>query len=179
MAKTSSVVRCALCWLATAFFGLLELADLWRLFALLPNVFRYGYDWEAGYNLRLAEDFEIARALAVVLGVPLLFLLPLSILYTRALPKRSRLTVGCAVGWPVAAVLALFECANGVYLVERIPKLIGPSVEPYLAENCRESAVMMAVAGVPFLLTLALAVYCTANIRKRGKNREHAMPDRW
>lgn len=179
MAKNSSVVRCALCWLATAFFGLLELADLWRLFALLPDVFRYGYDWEAGYNLRLAEDFEIARALAVVLGGPLLFLLPLSILYTRALPKRNRLTVGCAVGWPVAAVLALFECANGVYLVERIPKLIGPSVEPYLVENCREAAVMMAVTGVPFLLTLALAVYCTSNIRKRGKSREHAMPDRW
>lgn len=179
VAKTSSVVRCALCWLATAFFGLLELADLWRFFALLPDVLRYGYDWEAGYNLRLAEDFEIARALAVFLGVPLLFLLPLSILCTRALPKRSRLTVGCAVGWPVAAVLALFEYANGVYLVERIPKLIGHSVEPYLVENCREAAVMMAVAGVPFLLALALAVYCTANIRKRGKNREHAMPDRW
>ena len=172
------MVRCVLCWLATAFFALLELADLWWFFKLLPDVLRYGYDWAADYNLHLAEDFEIARALAVFLGVPLLLLLPLSILLTRKLPKYSRLTVGCGVGWPVAAVLALFECHGVPYLAERLPDVVSPGAEPYLAENFREAAAMMAIAGVLFLLTLVLAVYCTIKLRKRGTRHEHPMPDK-
>ena len=174
-----AVVGCAICWLAAAFFALLELADLWWLFSLLPDILRYGYDWEAGYNLHLAEDFEIAGALAAFLGVPLLLLLPLSILFTRKLPRHSRLTVGCAVCWPVAAVLALFECRSGLYLAERLPDVLSPGAEPYLVENWREAAAMMAVAGVVFLPALALAVYCTLKLRKRGKNCEHPTPDRW
>ncbi len=178
-AKTGSVVRCALCWLAAAFFALLELADLWWLFTLLPDVLRYGYDWEAGYNLHLAEDFEIAGALAIFLGVPLLLLLPLSVLFTRKLPRYSRLTVGCWVGWPAAAVLALFECHGGLYLAERLPDVVGPGAEPYLVENWREAAVMMVVAGVLLVLMLALAVYCTVKLGKRGRSHEHPAPDKW
>lgn len=179
VAETGSVIRCVLCWLATAFFALLELADLWWLFKLLPDVLRHGYDWEAGYNLHLAEDFEIAGALASFLGVPLLLLLPLSILLARKLPRHSRLTVGCAIGWPVAVVLALFECHGVLYLAERLPDVLGPGAEPYMVENFREAAAMMAVAGVVFLSALVLAVYCTIKLRKRGENREHSMPDKW
>lgn len=179
VAKTGSVVRCALCWLAAAFFALLELADLWWLFRLLPDVLRYGYDWEAGYNLHLAEDFEIAGALAVFLGVPLLILLPLSILFTRKLPRYSRLTVGCAVGWPVAVVLAPFECSFGLYLVEHLPGVLSPDAEPYLVENWREAAVVVVLTGVLLVLMLALAVYCTVKRRKRGKKCEHPAPDKW
>lgn len=173
------VIGCVLCWLAAAFFALLELADLLWLLSLLPDVLRYGYDWEAGYNLRLAEDFEIAGALAVFLGVPLLILLPLSILFTRKLPRRSRLTVGCFIGWPMAAVLTLFWCHGGLYLAERLPYVVSPDAEPYLVENWREAAIMLALAGVLLLLTLGLAVYCTVKLRKRGKNREHPAADKW
>ncbi len=152
---------------------------LWWLFKLLPDVLRHGYDWEAGYNLHLAEDFEIAGALASFLGVPLLLLLPLSILLARKLPRHSRLTVGCAIGWPVAVVLALFECHGVQYLAERLPDVLSPGAEPYMVENFREAAAMMAVAGVVFLSALVLAVYCTIKLRKRGENREHSMPDKW
>ena len=180
VAETGSVIRCVLCWLATAFFALLELADLWWLFKLLPDVLRYGYDWEAGYNLHLAEDFEIAGALASFLGVPLLLLLPLSILLARKLPKRSRLTVGCTVCWPVAVVLAFFEYLFCSYLVQHLPDVLDPDYDGvyYLVENCREIAVQAVLTGITLLVMLALAVYCTIKLGKRGTQREHSISDK-
>lgn len=176
-ARTGCVVRCVLCWLATVFFALWELANLWWLFKLLPDVLRYGYDWEAGYNLHLAEDFEIARALAAFLGISLALLLRLSIHLTRRLPGRSRLTVGCTVCWLTAPVLAFFACSTGWYLAERLPDVLSPGAELYLVENCREAAVMMAVEGALLLLALALAVYCTVKLRNRGETCGHTVPD--
>ena len=87
--------------------------------------------------------------------------------------------MGCAVGWPAAAVLVLFECHGGLYLAERLPDVVGPGAEPYLVENWREAAVMMVVVGVLLVLMLALAVYCTVKLRKRGRNCEHPAPDKW
>ena len=107
-------------------------------------------------------------------------LLPLSILLARKLPKRSRLTVGCTVCWPVAVVLAFFEYLFCSYLVQHLPDVLDPDYDGvyYLVENCREIAVQAVLTGITLLVMLALAIYCTIKLGKRGTQREHSISDK-
>ena len=77
----------------------------------------------------------------------------------------------CGLCWLVTAVLALLEAAclyqwiDGTLYVRKW----GAAENPYAAEDAWMAGIFSLLAAVPLLVMLALAVYYTIKLRKRGK----------
>ena len=94
--------------------------------------------------------------------------------------KKALAVAGCGVCWAGTALFAFLEglCVylwiSGTLYVMKW----GAEENPYAAEDAWAAGVFASMLAIPFLLMLALAVYCTVKLRKRGKNREHPAPDK-
>ena len=94
--------------------------------------------------------------------------------------KKACGIIGCAVCWAVTVLLALAEVfcvyswiSGTLYVVKW-----GAEENPYAAEDAWAAGVFSLITAVPFLLMLALAVYCTIKLRKQGRKREYPVSDK-
>lgn len=95
--------------------------------------------------------------------------------------KRIFAVVGCVACWIATAFFAFLETlliylwiSGTLYIIKW-----GAEENPYAAENAWAAGVFSSVTALPFLAALALAIHFTIKLKKRGKQREHSMPDKW
>lgn len=103
----------------------------------------------------------------------------------KGLTKRALDLVGCTVCWLGAAFFAFWEAVYAPWFFVLLGDVMtygydeAEGYDLHLAEDFGEARAFMLLIGIPFLLMLALAIHFTIKLRKRGKQNEHSIPDKW
>ena len=83
--------------------------------------------------------------------------------------------IGCTLCWLAAAFFAFLEAAYAPWFFVLLADVMTYGYDEAagynlrLAEDFWEAGMFMVIIGIPFLLTLALAIYFTIKLRRRGK----------